>query len=63
MATQDSIIDKIEEIRRSNNRLWMDILRTALKSAPEATRTILDGINKNDREISKLLGELSSVAN
>lgn len=59
MATQDTVVDEIEAIRRSNNTLWMDILRTALNSAPEATKAILSQINDNDRQISRLLGELS----
>jgi hypothetical protein len=52
----DSIVDSIQEIRSQNNKLWMDLLRVAAKYAPEETKSILKNINKNDKQISKLLG-------
>lgn len=52
--TENIIIGKIEEVRRINNRLWMDILRVAMNKAPVETREILTQITRNDREVSRL---------
>ena len=54
-----SIEDRIEAVRRSNNRLWMDILRLALNSEPVGAKKILKRINQNDKKISKLIGRLA----
>lgn len=51
-------VDKITEIRRQNNDCWMDLLRLAIKHAPEETREILLKITKNDREITWLMAKL-----
>lgn len=53
------IIDKIEAVRRKNNRLWMDILRLAISACEAEARAILRDINANDAKIGKLLGQLS----
>lgn len=55
----DNVIDQIEEIRRRNNRLWMDLLRLALREAPEEAKRILGDITKNDRKVSELTALLS----
>lgn len=55
----DVIIDDIERVRRINNRLWMQILRTAMANDPETTGKILKDITSNDRLISKLMEELA----
>ena len=52
------VIDAIEEVRSKNNVNWMDILRLALKPAPEETKDLIKKINKSDNEISNLLGKL-----
>ena len=45
-------LKKIENIRSKNNKNWMDILRLAVKSAPdEATRLMIE-ITKKDQQIS-----------
>lgn len=54
------IINQVEEIRRDNNRLWMDILRVAMDKAPEETKKILVKINANDRKVTGLLGMLAN---
>ena len=54
----DTIISDIEAIRTSNNTYWMDILRIAMKHAPDETKLILKHINKNDTLISKRLNDL-----
>ncbi len=57
MKKKISLVDQIEEIRRKNNKNWMDLLRIALKNAPKDARKILRKINKNDKKISKLFSK------
>ena len=47
------IIKQIEKIRAKNNVNWMNILRLAMKYAPEETKKILKKINNYDNKISK----------
>ena len=49
------IIDQIQKIRSKNNVNWMDILRLSFTKAPEETIKIMNKINTDDAEISKLL--------
>lgn len=58
--SEEIIINKIEEIRKKNNINWMNILRIAMKNQPDLTKKVLNRINKNDRNISKLLSNLAS---
>jgi len=53
-----NIIDKIEKVRSKNNVNWMDVLRVALKNAPEETIKLMKNINKKDRKISSLFNSL-----
>ncbi len=55
----DEIVGQIESVRRENNELWMNILCIALENAPKETKAVLSKINKNDKQISKLLGKLA----
>lgn len=57
--TDDEKITRVEEIRRDNNRQWMDILRIALRQAPKETRIVLARINFNDGIINRLLKEIA----
>tara|TARA_B100000787_G_scaffold162243_1_gene142759 strand:- start:2332 stop:2535 length:204 start_codon:yes stop_codon:yes gene_type:complete len=52
------IIDKIEKVRSKNNVNWMDVLRLALKNAPEETIKLMKSINKKDKIISSLFGSI-----
>ncbi len=54
----DMVIDKIELIRTRNNKLWMDLLRLAVKSNPEKARDILKKITENDKEITPWLSRI-----
>ncbi len=58
---QIETVDRIENIRKKNNTLWMDILRIALKAEPELTKSILRDININDQKISRNLEHLANV--
>jgi hypothetical protein len=53
-------IDKIEDIRRENNRLWMKLLRIAMVNDPAATKSVLKGISENDRKIFDLTEKLAN---
>ena len=48
------VIDKIENTRKKNNFNWMNILRIALKNAPEKTLKLMKRINKADSQILEL---------
>ena len=50
-----NIIDEIEKIRAKNNKLWMNLLRLALKYAPEEAKEIFNKIAEYDAEINKLM--------
>jgi len=52
------VIDKIEEIRGRNNKNWMDLLRLAIRVAPEEAKVIIGEIYKHDDEISRLVKQL-----
>ena len=52
------IINKIQLLRKKNNINWMDILRLAMKHAPNETKKILKNINNYDKKISN---EVSSI--
>ena len=54
IKTYLKIIDKIEKTRTKNNINWMNILRIALKNAPEETIKVLQEINIKDKKISQL---------
>ena len=50
---------EIEQIRADNNKLWMELLRLALKHAPNEAKKILRAIRKNDEAISQLFGRIA----
>lgn len=52
------IINKIQLLRKKNNINWMDILRLAMKHAPNETKKILKNINNYDKKISN---EVTSI--
>ena len=52
------IIDKIENIRGTNNINWMNILRIAFIHSPGETKKIMKKINSHDQKIYNLLKKL-----
>ena len=52
------IIDEIEKVRSKNNVNWMDVLRVALKHAPDETIKLMKNINRKDRKISNLFNSI-----
>ena len=55
---QLTIIKKIENIRKQNNVLWMEILRIAVTTSPEKSKKVLKKITINDKKISSLVSKI-----
>ena len=53
------IIDEIEKIRTRNNVNWMNILRLAIRHAPDEAIELLKNVNCEDERISELFNNLS----
>ena len=53
------IINQIENIRKKNNKNWMDILRIAIDKSPKETSKIMSNIYRDDNKISKLVKKLT----
>tara|TARA_Y100000816_G_scaffold290657_1_gene279887 strand:+ start:2356 stop:2544 length:189 start_codon:yes stop_codon:yes gene_type:complete len=53
------IIQQIENVRKKNNKNWMNLLRLAFDYAPKKAAKILKKINSCDKEINSLVGKLS----
>ena len=52
------IISKIENVRKNNNKNWLDILRTSFTYAPIKTAKIMSKIYSDDARISRLAKRL-----
>lgn len=55
----DEVIHAIELARTRNNRNWMDLLRLAIRVAPEETRAIFTRIQETDKEVAQLAAKLA----
>ena len=53
------VIKKIENVRKKNNKNWMDVLRVAFTYAPKETAKIMASIYRDDSKISKLAKKLT----
>ncbi len=58
-----NIIDEIEKVRTRNNVNWMDILRLAIKHAPDEAIDLLKKVNSEDERISKFFNKISENNN
>ena len=54
-----SVISKIENVRKKNNKNWMDILRIAFKYAPNEAPKVLAEIYKEDKKLNSLANQLT----
>lgn len=60
-ATVDmEIIDEIQRIRSNNNQVWMDLVRLAVRVAPEESKKLFGRITDNDEKVSRLLRALAN---
>jgi hypothetical protein len=57
----DIIFNKIENVRKKNNKNWMNILRVAYDSNPKKTISILNNILSKDSELIKLANLLKKI--
>jgi len=57
-----SIIDEIEKVRTKNNVNWMDILRLAVKHAPDEAIDLMRKVNSEDKRISELFKKLNEYS-
>ena len=55
------IINKIEKVRSKNNINWMNVLRVALKHAPDETIKLMKNINLKDKKISNLFNSIKQI--
>ncbi len=54
-----SVISKIENVRKKNNKNWMDILRIAFRYAPNESAKVLAEIYKEDKKLNSLAKQLT----
>jgi|TARA_Y100000294_G_scaffold163877_1_gene170156 hypothetical protein len=54
------IIKKIENIRKKNNKNWMNLLRLAFQKSPKQAAKIMSKIYKDDNLISELVKKLTN---
>ena len=55
------IINQISNIRKKNNKNWMDLLKLAFKKDPKNSSKILSKITSFDQRISKLTKKLEII--
>jgi hypothetical protein len=60
-VTKQDVIDKIFEIRVSNNIPWRRIMEIAIEHAPDETAAVLAQVLENDREISGWMDALGKL--
>lgn len=59
MTRKKTVLDEVEDIRQSNNSLWMNVLRIALEAAPIKTKQLIKEISDNDEQVTKKLRSLT----
>ena len=57
-AYYNSLIQKIQNTRKRNNKNWMDLLRLAFKYNPNQSKKIVRGIFNEDKKINILVKKL-----
>lgn len=60
MATENTvdILQKIEDLRAENNKNWMDLMRLAIREAPEEAKVILSRVHEFDDQITEMFNDL-----
>jgi hypothetical protein len=53
-----SLIDSIQNVRRSNNINWMDILRLGMIKSPRNAKNLIKKISSDDDKIGTLLRKI-----
>ena len=52
------IISKIENVRKKNNKNWMDLLKLGFRYNPRESKKILKEIFKEDKKVNSLVKKL-----
>ena len=52
------MIDAIQNVRKSNNVNWMDILRLGMITSPRDAKNLIKKISSDDDEIGSLLRKI-----
>jgi hypothetical protein len=55
----NKIFSQIENVRKKNNKNWMDLLRLSYQNDPKNTLKILNNILKKDSQLVKLAKQLN----
>ena len=53
-----NIISEIENVRKKNNKNWMDLLKLGFKYNPKESKKILKEIFKEDKKVNSLVKKL-----
>jgi|TARA_Y100000389_G_scaffold184600_1_gene203203 hypothetical protein len=53
-----NIITKIENVRKKNNKNWMDLLKLGFRYNPRESKKILKEIFKEDKKVNSLVKKL-----
>ena len=61
MTTSKIIFKKIENVRKKNNKNWMDLLRLSYNSNPKKTMVILTKILEKDKNLINLANQLKKI--
>ena len=61
MTSSKIIFKKIENVRKKNNKNWMDLLRLSYESNPKKTISILNKILKKDKSLIDLANKLKKI--
>lgn len=59
LMNDEQIIDAIQKVRSNNNKVWMDLVRLAVRVAPEESKRLFSLITDNDEQVSRLLRRLA----
>jgi hypothetical protein len=59
MSTTNKLVDEMERIRAGTNVRWMEILRIALREAPEETKAICRDIADRDGQVQGVFREIA----
>ncbi len=58
--TDEEIVTEITHVRADNNKVWMNLVRLALRVAPKEAKVFFNEITDNDQKVSALLRQLAN---
>jgi len=60
VMTDEQLVNEIQVIRADNNKVWMNLVRLALRVAPKEAKAFFNEITDNDQKVSALLRQLAN---